>query len=71
MTVTWLHNGRVAMTTPPNEVITTGNTTTLLIGYPQPSDAGDYTCVFTDTVNGRTLSGNIVLQESGKYDYSK
>ena len=69
VTVTWLHNGPVAIT-PPNEVITTGNTTTLLIGNPQPSDTGDYMCVFTDTVNGWTLSRNIVLQESCEYSYS-
>ena len=61
MTVTWLHNGTIVMTTPPNEVAQTDNTTTLLIGNPQPSDAGDYQCVFNDTVNGwmlrRTISG--------------
>ena len=62
--VTWLHNGHVAMTT---QVITAGSTTTLVIGNPQPSDAGDYQCVFTDTVNGWTLSRIFVLQESCKY----
>ena len=63
--VTWLHNEHVAH---PYEVITAGNTTTvtLVIKNPQPSDAGDYQCVFTDTVNGWTLSRNIVLQESCK-----
>ena len=61
--VTWLHNGRIAMTTP-NEVTQTGNTTTLLIENPQPSDAQ---CVFTDTINGWTLSRIFVLQESRKY----
>ena len=67
--VTWLHNGHVAMTTPPNDVLTTGDTTTLLVGNPQPSDIGDdYVCVFNDTVNGWTLSRNIVLQELCKYD---
>ena len=66
VTVTWLHNGRVAVT-PPNEVITTGSTTTLLIGNPKPSDAGDaYQCMFNDTVNGWTMSRNILLQESCK-----
>ena len=64
-----MHNGLVAMTTPPNEVLTTGDSTTLLVGNPQPSDVGDdYVCVFNDTVNGWTLSRNIVLQELCKYD---
>ena len=30
----------------PHEVITAGNTTTLLIENPQLSDAGDYQCLF-------------------------
>ena len=42
VTVTWLHNGSVVMTTP----TLTGNTTTLQIENPQPSDAGVYQCVF-------------------------
>ena len=58
MTVTWSHNGTI---TPPNEVLTTGNTTTLVIKNPQPSDAGIYQCVFNDSVNGwmprRNISG--------------
>ena len=62
VTVTWLHNGSVAMTAPPNEVTTTGNTTTLLIGNPQPSDAGVYQCVFNDTVDLWSLSRSIILQ---------
>ena len=62
--VTWMHN---AMTAPPNEVITAGSTTTLVIGNPQPSDAGDYQCVFNDIVNGWTLSRYILLKESCKY----
>ena len=48
VTVTWLHNNDLAMTTPPNGVITAGNTTTLLIGNPQPSDAGVYGCAFSE-----------------------
>ena len=59
MTVTWLHNGTIVMTTPPNEVTQTDNTTTLLIGNPQPSDAGVYQCVFNDSVNGWMLRRNI------------
>ena len=42
VTVIWTYNNNLAMTTPPNEVITAGNTTTLVIGNPQPSDAGTY-----------------------------
>ena len=61
--VTWLHNGIVAH---PYEVITTADNTTLVIRNPQLSDAGDYQCVFTDTVNGWTLSRNIFLKESCK-----
>ena len=48
VTVIWIYNNNLAMTTPPNEVITAGNTTTLVIGNPQPSDAGDYQCVFSE-----------------------
>ena len=48
VTVIWLYNSNLAMTTPPNEVITAGNTTKLIIGNPQPSDAGDYRCVFQE-----------------------
>ena len=44
VTVTWLHNGSVVMTIPPN-----GNTTALMIQSLQPSDAGVYQCVFNDT----------------------
>ena len=43
VTVTWFLNN---IFTPPHEVITAGNTTTLLIENPQPSDANDYTCLF-------------------------
>ena len=59
MAVTWLHNGTIM---PPNEVLTAGNTTTLLIRNPQPSDAGVYQCVFNDSINGwmlrRIISGS-------------
>ena len=56
MIVTWSHNGT---TTPPNEVLTAGSTTTLVIRNPQPSDAGIYQCVFNDSVNGWMLRRNI------------
>ena len=48
VTVLWTHNNNLAMTTPPNRVITAGNTTTLVIGNPQPSDDGYYQCVFSE-----------------------
>ena len=56
MIVTWLHNGTI---THPNEVLTAGSTTTLLIRNPQPSDAGDYQCVFNDSVSGWMLRRNV------------
>ena len=64
--VTWMYNDNLVMTTPPNGVITAGNTTTLVIGNPQPSDAGVYQCVFNDTVNQWTQRRNIFLQMLGK-----
>ena len=46
MTVIWTHNG---LNPPPSSrVIQTGNTTTLLIENPQPSDAGVYRCTFSE-----------------------
>ena len=73
--VTWLHNGSVAMTTPPNdevmqndsittppnEVTTASNTTTLVIRNLQPSDAGVYQCVFNDTFDNWILTRNNAL----------
>ena len=49
--VKWLHNGSDV----PNEIIIDGNTTTLVIANPQPSDAGIYHCMFNDTVGMWTL----------------
>ena len=63
---TWLHNGSVAMTTPHSEVTTAGNTTTLIIRNPQPSDAGVYQCVLSDTSDRWMLTRNIGLC---KYSY--
>ena len=62
VTVTWLHNGSIAMTTPPNEVSTAGNTTTLVIVNLQPSDVGVYQCVFNDTNDRWTLRRNIIVE---------
>ena len=62
VTVTWMHNGSIAMTTPPNdEVITAGSTTTLVIRNLQPSDAGVYQCVFNCTLDNWILTRNIAL----------
>ena len=65
VTVTWLHNGSVVMTTPPNEVTQTGNTTTLVIRNLQPSDTGVYQCVFNDTA-GYVLRRSTTLLIFGK-----
>ena len=45
VTVTWTHNSIIVIT---NGVSTTGNTTTLVIGNPQLSDAGVYQCTFKE-----------------------
>ena len=58
MTVTWSHNG-TDIITPPNEVSTTGNTTTLVIRNLQSSVAGVYQCVFNDSINKWMLRRNI------------
>ena len=62
MRVIWTHNNNLAITTSPNGVITAGNTTTLVIGNPQPSDAGVYQCVFNDTVDQWILRRKITLE---------
>ena len=59
VTVTWMHNDSVAMATPPNELLTAGNTTTLVIRNPRPSDAGVYQCVFNDTFDEWILTRSI------------
>ena len=45
VTVIWSYNSGTI--TSPHEVITAGNTTTLLIVNPQPSGAGNYWCTFS------------------------
>ena len=57
VTVMWLHNGSVVMTT----LAQTGNTTTLQVENPQISDAGVYQCMFNDTFNHWILKRNITL----------
>ena len=61
VTVIWLHNGSVVMTTPLNGA----DSTTLEIGDLQPSDAGVYQCVFNDTA-GYVLRRSIALLIVGK-----
>ena len=53
VTVTWLHNSNYFIT---NGVSTAGNTTTLVIGRPQPSDAGGYQCVFRELMLQRFIN---------------
>ena len=45
--IIWTYNNGPFLITPPNEVTQTGNTATLLIVNPQPSDAGVYNCAFS------------------------
>ena len=64
MIVTWSNNTN--LNTDLSQITTTGNTTTLLIGNLQPSDAGNYQCVFNDLVgSGWTLRRNIRLIITG------
>ena len=49
--VTWIHNSNTIIT---NGVLTAGNTTTLVIENPQPSDTGTYECAFAE-LNVRRL----------------
>ena len=54
--VTWSYNNNPFLVIePPNKVTTTGSTTTLLIGDPQPSDAGVYECAFRGMRLGRII----------------
>ena len=47
VTVTWSYYNNAFLITPPNKVITAGNTTTLVIVNPRPLDAGAYDCAFS------------------------
>ena len=58
VTVTWLHNGSVVMAT----FTQTGNTTTLQIENPQPSDAGVYQCVFNNTYYQWIGDSSVILE---------
>ena len=56
-TVTWSYNQiPLLIIEPPNEIITAGNTTTLVIRDPQPSDAGRYDCIFEGLRLGRVIT---------------
>ena len=46
VTVTWIYRGFLIIIEPPYEVITVDNNTTLVIHNPQPSNVGDYQCLF-------------------------
>ena len=60
MIVTWSHN--TSLITNLSQITTAGNTTTLLIGDLQPSDAGVYQCMFNDSIgSGWVLRRNIRL----------
>ena len=52
--VIWTYNS--GPITSPHEVVTAGNTTTLVILNPQPSDAGDYSCAFSGLNLQRIIS---------------
>ena len=58
VTVIWSHNSiPLTIIEAPNEITTAGNTTTLVIGDPRPSDAGVYRCSFI----GLSLVRSIIL----------
>ena len=59
VTVTWTHNNNAVIATPSNEIMQTDNTATLLINNPQPSNVGNYQCVF----DGLNLQRIIILSE--------
>ena len=58
--IAWSHNA--SLITDFSQITATGSTTTLLIDNLQPSDAGDYQCVFNDSNgSGWVLQRNIKL----------
>ena len=50
VTVTWARNGNHFSLGPSDALTQAGTTTTLIIGNPQPSDAGAYLCSFRGIV---------------------
>ena len=70
MTVRWILDSSFFMITPLNEVTQTGNTATLLIVNPQPSDAGDYECFFMGLDERRVIVlGNWLVILLIQYSY--
>jgi len=67
--VLWRHNGSFFNLRPPNNATQTGNTTTLLIGNLQLSDAGVYQCVFNNPTINWILRRNIRLFITGMFVY--
>ena len=66
--VTWSHNNTLFIDS--RQTTQTGSTITLLIENLQPSDAGDYQCVFNDALgSGWVLRRNIRLIITGLYVY--
>ena len=62
--VTWFHNTTIPLDR--SQITTADNTATLLIGDLQPSDAGDYQCVFNDVLgSGWTIRRNLRLVIAG------
>ena len=58
--VAWIHNNTNFIDS--SQITTAGSTTILLIENIQPSDAGDYECVFNDVIgSGWVLRRNIRL----------
>ena len=56
VTVIWSYNSNTLLIVPHNEVTQSGNTATLLIVNPQPSDAGVYDCTFSGLNIQRIIS---------------
>jgi len=65
--ISWRHNGSLVNLRPPNNATQTGNTTTLLIGNLQPSDAGVYQCILNSPTIGWVLRRNIILFITGMF----
>ena len=56
--VIWTHNDSLVI---PDSIVITDNAVTLLIRDLQPSDLGDYECVFIDANNAWRLKRTITL----------
>ena len=70
MVVLWTPPTNDILSPPLVNFYTTGNTTTLVIENPQPSDSGVYQCAFNDDGfggSGWVLRRNIVLNVTGMF----